>query len=162
MCSYWQDLAWDCNHHFSHICTSVMALDFRQNFVPIQYLENKWTWFHQILYNNICIHIDKNYVGIVTHHFLLICTLQSYGPWFTPKFCYCSISWEQKDRISPNFIYYLNILFILTRSMLGLLAVIFRKFGKSYVSWLMSKLCYHSISWETLAFICMQSIAAGL
>ena len=29
--------------HFSHICTSVMALDLRQNLVSIQFLENKWT-----------------------------------------------------------------------------------------------------------------------
>ena len=37
-------------HHFSHICTSVMTLDLRQNLVSVQYLENKWTEFHQILY----------------------------------------------------------------------------------------------------------------
>ena len=37
-------------HHFSHICTSVMALDLRQNFVSIQYLGNKCTEFHRILY----------------------------------------------------------------------------------------------------------------
>ena len=36
--------------HFSHICTSVMALDLRQNSVSVQYLENKRTEFHQILY----------------------------------------------------------------------------------------------------------------
>ena len=35
---------------FLHICTSVMALDSGQNFVSIQYLENKWTEFHQTLY----------------------------------------------------------------------------------------------------------------
>ena len=37
-------------HPFSHICTRVMALDLRQNFVCAQYLENKLTDFHQILY----------------------------------------------------------------------------------------------------------------
>ena len=37
-------------HHFSHIRTRVMALDLCQNFVSLQYLENKWTEFHQILY----------------------------------------------------------------------------------------------------------------
>ena len=120
MRSYWQDLAWDCNHHFSHICTSVMALDFCQNFVPVQYLENKWTWFHQILYNNICIHIDKNYVGIVTHHFLHICTLQSYGPWFTPVLFLFNFLRTKGQNFTKFY-----ILFILTRSMLGLLAVIF-------------------------------------
>ena len=51
-------------HHFSHICTRVLALDLRQNFVSIHFLENKWTEFHLILY---ILHIDKIY--IVTHHF---------------------------------------------------------------------------------------------
>ena len=37
-------------HHFSHIFTRVMALDLSQNFVYVQYLENKWTKLHQILY----------------------------------------------------------------------------------------------------------------
>ena len=35
---------------FSQICTRVMALDLRQNFVSTQYFENKWTEFLQILY----------------------------------------------------------------------------------------------------------------
>ena len=39
--------------HFLHICTSVTALDLRQNFVSVQYLENKWTEFHQILYMHL-------------------------------------------------------------------------------------------------------------
>ena len=34
-------------HHFSHICTGVMALDLLQNFVSVQYRENKWTDFDQ-------------------------------------------------------------------------------------------------------------------
>ena len=41
-----------------------------------------------------------------------------------PKFRFRLISWEQIDRISPNFIY----AFILTRSTLGLLHIIFRTF----------------------------------
>ena len=41
-----------------------------------------------------------------------------------PKFCFCSISCEPIDRISPNFIY----AFILTRYSMGLLHVIFPKF----------------------------------
>ena len=40
------------NCHFSHIYTCVVAPDLRQNFVSVQYLENKWTEFHQILYMN--------------------------------------------------------------------------------------------------------------
>ena len=35
---------------FLYICTSVMALALRQNFVADPFLENKWTEFHQILY----------------------------------------------------------------------------------------------------------------
>ena len=37
--------------YFLHICTRVMAPDLRHNFVSVQYLENKWTDFDQILYN---------------------------------------------------------------------------------------------------------------
>ena len=48
-----------------------MALDSRQNCVSVQYLEKKWTEFTQFY---LCNHIDKIYVGIVTHHFLLIGT----------------------------------------------------------------------------------------
>ena len=36
--------------HFKDICTRVMALDLLQNFIYFQYLEKKWTEFHQILY----------------------------------------------------------------------------------------------------------------
>ena len=49
---------------------------------------------------------------------------QSYDPWFTPKFCFRWISQLQIDWFSPNFIY----AFILTRSSLGLMQVIFRTF----------------------------------
>ena len=38
-------------HIISHTCTRVMAVDLSQNFVSVQYLENKWTEFHQTLYN---------------------------------------------------------------------------------------------------------------
>ena len=37
----------------------------------------------------ICIHIDKIYLGIFAHLY------QSYGPWFMPKICFRSLSWEQ-------------------------------------------------------------------
>ena len=53
--------------HFSDICTRVMALDLCQNFVSAQYLENKWTEFHQTLFMH---HIDKIYVGIVFRTFV--------------------------------------------------------------------------------------------
>ena len=57
-------------YHFSHICTKVMALDLRQNFVSAQYLENKLTFFSKFY---ICIDIEKVWVGIVSCHFLLVC-----------------------------------------------------------------------------------------
>ena len=50
---------------------------------------------------------------------------QSYDPWISPEFLrFRSISWEQIDRFSPNFI----SAFILTRSRLGLLHLIFHIF----------------------------------
>ena len=49
---------------------------------------------------------------------------QSYDPWFTPQFCFRSISLEQIDRFPLNFIY----AFILIRSSLGLLHVILSTF----------------------------------
>ena len=42
---------------FIHICTRVVALDLRKNFVSAKYLENKLTGFYQIIY--ICIHKDN-------------------------------------------------------------------------------------------------------
>ena len=38
------------NPHFSQICNKVMALDCRQNSVFVQYLENEWREFYQILF----------------------------------------------------------------------------------------------------------------
>ena len=66
-----------------------MALDLRQNFVFVQYLENKWTEFHQNLYMHSYWQDLRweCYTSFFTHLY------QSYGPWFTPKFCFRSISW---------------------------------------------------------------------
>ena len=60
------------------ICTTdrVMTVDLSQNFVSVQYLENKWTEFHQTF--DITINTDKILVGIVSCHFSQIC--KSYGP----------------------------------------------------------------------------------
>ena len=100
--------------NFLHICTRVMVLDLRQNFVFAQYLENSFIEFIQILYVHWYWHglAWDSYIS-----FSQICT--SYGPKFNPKFCFCSKSWEQNDRISQNFIYafqgtkYFNIALIL-------------------------------------------------
>ena len=106
--------------HILHICTRVMALDLCQNFVSAQYLENQLIEFHQILY------MDSYWQDLAWDCFTSFCTrlYQSYGPWFTTKFPFRSISWKPFDRISPNFLYE----FILTRSTLGLLHVIFHIF----------------------------------
>ena len=38
---------------FSQICNTVMALDWCQNFISAQFLENKWMDFYQILYMHL-------------------------------------------------------------------------------------------------------------
>ena len=40
------------NHNFSQIRNRVMALDLLQNSFFVQYLENEWTEFNQILYTH--------------------------------------------------------------------------------------------------------------
>ena len=49
-----------------------MALDLHQNFVSVQFILR--TNGHNFTKFYICIHIDKIYVGIVTHHFSHNCT----------------------------------------------------------------------------------------
>ena len=107
-------------HHLLHICTRAMALDLRKNIFSAHYLENKLIKFHQILY----MHSYWQYLGWDWCMSFFEHLYQSYGPLFTPKFCFRSISWEQMDRISPNFIY----AFKLPRSTLGLLHIIFPTF----------------------------------
>ena len=40
------------NRHFSQICNRVTTLDWCQNSVFVQYLENRWTEFNQILFTH--------------------------------------------------------------------------------------------------------------
>ena len=87
-----------------------------QNFVSAQYLENKLTEFHQILY----MHSYWQDLAWDCYMSVFLHLYQSYGPWFTLKFCFRSISWDQIDRISPNFIY----AFTLTKSSIGLIHLI--------------------------------------
>ena len=90
------------------------------NFVSAQYLENSFLEFIQILF------VHWYWQDLAWDCYKSFCPnmYQSYGPWFTPKFRFCSIFWEQIDRTLPNFIYAI----ILTRSSLGLLHVIFGSF----------------------------------
>ena len=102
MHSYWQDLAWDsCMSFFAHLYHSYARPWFIQNFVSAQYLENKLTESHQILYMHLY------WQNLAWDCCTSFCAnlYQSYGPWSTPKFCLSSTSWEHIGRISPNFTY---------------------------------------------------------
>ena len=70
----------------------------------------------------------------------------SYGFWFMPKFCFCSISQEQIEWFSPNFIY----AFILTRSSLRLMRVIFRTFIPGLWPFTLPKFHFCSLSCEQI------------
>ena len=76
-----------------------MALDIRQNILSAQYLENKLTDFHQILY----MHSYWQDLSWDCYKSFFVHLYQSYSLWFTPKLCFRTLSWEQNDRISPNF-----------------------------------------------------------
>ena len=97
-----------------------MALDLRQISFPLNILRTNrqnFTKFYK------CIPVDKIYVGIVTQHFLHICTRVMALD--LPQNSVSAQYLEKKIVISsPNFIY----AFILTRSTLGLLHIIFRTF----------------------------------
>ena len=93
MHSYWQDLRWDCcASFFAHLYRSygpwlTPKFRFRQIF-----LNTNWQNFTKF---DVCIHIEKIYVGIVTHHFLPICTRIKALNW---RHNFVS-AWEQIDRI---------------------------------------------------------------
>ena len=99
-------------------CTRVMIFDLRQNFVSPQYLENKLTEIHQILnmhsYRCYMLFLAGQELAWDCYTPLFALLYRSYGPLFMSKFRFRSITCEQIDRISPNFIY----AFILTRSSL--------------------------------------------
>ena len=96
---------WIVTHHFSYICTRVMALDLRHNFVYA--IENKSTDFHKILY----ILLTRSSLGLL-HIFFRTLVLAVY-------LCQNFFSAQYLEISSFSF------LSILTRSSLELLAVIF-------------------------------------
>ena len=125
-------------HHFSHICTRVMVPWFKQKFLSAQYLENKLTEFHKFYK---CTHIDMIYYTSIFAHLY-----QSYGHWFTPEFCFRSISLEQIDRISQNFImhsYCQDLAWDCYTSF-------FTHLYQSYGHWFTPEFCFYSISWEQI------------
>ena len=145
-----------------------MALDLIQNFVSDQYLKNKLTDFHQILYMNsywqdLALDIMSFFANMY----------QSYGPWFTPKFCFRSLSWELFYRIYPNFVCTL----MLTWSSLGLFRVIFQNLYQSHGPWFLRQnfisaqyiennltefhqILYMHSYWQDLAWNCYKSFFA--
>ena len=77
-----------------------MALDLCQNFVSAQYLENESIKFHKILY----MHWYWQDLGLDCYLSFLAHFYQSYDPWFTPNFCFHSISWEPVDSFTKLYI----------------------------------------------------------
>ena len=67
------------NRHFSQICKRVTALDWRKNSVFVQYLDNEWTEFNQILYTHYHWQDLRWYCKSSFFENLQ----QSYGPWLT-------------------------------------------------------------------------------
>ena len=104
---------------FSHICTRVMALNLGQNFLSVQYLQNKWTEFHQILYMQS--YWQNLRQDCYTSFLLISSRVMARDLLKKISAQYLKEKWTDFDQT-------LYDCFILTRSTLGLLAVIFRKF----------------------------------
>ena len=153
MHSYWQDLAWECYMSFSHICTRVMALDLCQKFVSAQYLENKLTEFHQIIYMHLYWQdLAWDYYMSFFAHFYL-----SYDPWFMPKVCFRSISWEkfaEFHQILYMHLYWQALAWNCYKSFF------FANLYQSYGTWFTTKLHFRSISWELIDRISSNCIYA--
>ena len=86
----------------SHIIFSIFVpelwpLIYSKISFPFNILRTNGQNFTKILYMHSYLRWDC-YASVFAHLY------QSYGPWFTPKFRFCSISWEQMGRFWPNFI----------------------------------------------------------
>ena len=113
-----------------------MALDLRQIFVSVQYLENKLTDFHQnFIYAFI---LTRSTLGLL--HIIFGTFLPELWPMIYSKilFSFNILRTNEMDRISPNFIY----AFILTRSTLELLYICTRVMAFD----LRQNVCFRSIS----------------
>ena len=89
------------NRCFSQIGNRVTALDWRQNLVFAQYLENELTKWDQSLYT----HNQWQDLSWYCKSLFFANLKQSYGPWLMSELGFYSISWERIDRIRPNFVY---------------------------------------------------------
>ena len=94
-----------------------MALYLCQNFVSAQYLENQLVDFHKNLY---IVHSSWQDLAWDCYTSFFANLYKSNGPWFMPKFCFHSISWELTDIFFTKFIFAV----ILTRPSLGLSHII--------------------------------------
>ena len=86
------------NGCFSQIGKRVTALDWRQNLVFAQYLENELTKWDQSLYT----HYQWQDLSCYWKSLFFANLQQSNGPWLMSEFGFYSISWERIDRIRPN------------------------------------------------------------
>ena len=107
--------------HVLPIDKRVTSLDWCQELIFAQYLENGWTEINQILYT----HYHWKGLGWYCKLSFFTISQQSYGPWLMSQIGFCSTSWEWKDRIKPNFVYTLS----LTRSMFVMYIDFFCKFA---------------------------------
>ena len=101
-----------------------MALDLRQQFVSAQYVEIKLTEFHQIIY----MHSYWQDLACDCYTSFFAQLFHSYGPFmaldFRRNFVFAQYVENKLTEFYPN----LYNVFILARSSLGLLHVIFRTF----------------------------------
>ena len=122
---YWHDLAWDCyTSFFPNLYQSYSPL-FTQKF-----RFRSISWEQQVIISPNFIYAliwTISSLGLL-HVIFFWNVYQSFGPLFTLKFRFRSISLELLFRIAPNFIYAL----ILTRSSFGLLRVIFGNLYRSF------------------------------
>ena len=128
-----------------------MTLDLCQNFVFAQYLENKLTDFHQILYmhsywKDLAWDFNPSFSAHLYH---------SYGPWFMPKFRFHSISQEQTDfhEILYMHSHWQDLAWDWCMSF-------FAHLYQSYGPWFTPKFDFRSLSWEQIARISLNFIYA--
>ena len=122
-------------------CIWVVCLSYFRHSVRPSYYFLFSSEFNEILYVHLYWHVLA--WDFYATFFGYLCW--SYGPWFTPKFHFCSLSWQQIDRLAPNFIY----AFTLTRSSLGLLHIIFCIFILKLWSLIYSKISFPLNIWRT-------------
>ena len=139
MCIY-IDMIGIVTHHFLNICSRVMALDLCRNFVSAQYLENYWTYFHQILYmqsywQDLAWHCYMSFFGNL---------YQSYGPFLCQNFV--SAQYLENQLVEFHQILYMHL--SLQNQACDCYKWFFANLYQSYGPWFTPKFRFRSISWE--------------